>query len=37
MKFIWDTPAAIMLRLAKKIQKIRKRKKITQREKSIIL
>ena len=30
MGFIWDTPADIMLRLAKKIQNIRKRKKITQ-------
>ncbi len=30
MEFIWDTPADIMLRLAKKIRNIRKRKKITQ-------
>ena len=32
MEFIWDTPADIMLRLAKKIQNIRKRKKITQKQ-----
>ena len=30
MDFIWETPSEIALDLAKRIKKIRKRKKITQ-------
>ena len=31
MDYLWDTPSDIMLRLAKRLKSIRKRKKITQK------
>ena len=32
MDFLWDTPSDVALRLAEKLKKIRKRKKITQKQ-----